>query len=133
MSAIHFKDLLLIISLSLESPALNINHLMVTYGQQLSIMMTSVTEKLVFTSVNKQPLSIWSRRSKSKKGQVIQTGEERRFLLDSVTFDDQGNYTEWNFWGKVASVHLVTVLCKFFSHILFSLFFPSVPFTGTWA
>lgn len=119
--AVHFKGLLFIISLSLEPLNLNENHLAVTFGQQLSIMMTSVTEKLQFTSANKQQsYIIWSRHIKAKRGQVIQSGEERRFVINSVTYNDQGNYTEWNLWGKVASVHLVTVLCKFFPSISFS-------------
>lgn len=124
MSAIHFRGQLLTIYLSLESPSLDINHLAVTYGQQLRITMTTVTEKLLFTSVNKQQsYIIWSRHIQPKKGQVTQSGDERCFIINAVTFDDQGNYTEWNFWDKVTSVHLVTVLCKFFPYIHFSLFF----------
>lgn len=84
-------------------------------------MMTAVSEKLVFTSVNnQQSYVIWSRKIKPKRGQVTQSGDDRHFIINSVTFDDQGNYTEWNFWDKVASVHLVTVLCKFFCCIHFS-------------
>ncbi|XP_026790846.3 uncharacterized protein LOC113539337 [Pangasianodon hypophthalmus] len=96
-----------------ESWNLNINHLEVTYGQQLSITITSATQKIEFTSMNKlRSYIIWSRRIQPKKGQVIVSGEERRFIINSVTFDDQGNYTEWNFWDKVASVHVVKVLSK---------------------
>ncbi|TSK22549.1 hypothetical protein Baya_1907 [Bagarius yarrelli] len=75
--------------------------------------MMSVTEKFEFTPANtQQPDIIWSRRIKPQKGQVISSGDERRFIISSVTFNDQGNYTEWNFWSKVASVHLVKVLTK---------------------
>ncbi|KAG7333804.1 hypothetical protein KOW79_002211 [Hemibagrus wyckioides] len=96
-----------------EPQILNVNHLEVTYGQQLSIMMMSVTEKLEFTPVNKQQSNmIWSRNVKPIKGEVISSGEEKRFIIKSVTFDDQGNYTEWNFWANVASVHVVKVLSK---------------------
>lgn len=111
-------------SLSLESKNLNVNHLEVTYGQQLSIMMMSVTEKLEFTPVNKQqPNIIWSRNVKAIKGEVISSGEEKRFIIKSVTFDDQGNYTEWNLWANVASVHVVKVLCKFlFLHTFLVVF-----------
>lgn len=91
----------------------------------------SVTEKLQFSPVNKQPsYIIWSRHIPPKKGQVIQSGEEKRFKINSVTFDDQGNYTEWNFWGKVASVHLVTVLCKCFSCIYLKKKISSVLISG---
>lgn len=77
--------------------------------------MTSVTEKLEFTSVNKQQSHIiWSRPSQAKK---VISGEEKRFIINSVTFGEEGNYTQWTFWEKVASVDLVKVLCKFFSEI----------------
>ncbi|KAK3554064.1 hypothetical protein QTP70_019173 [Hemibagrus guttatus] len=96
-----------------ESRNLNINHLDVTYGQQLRITMMGVTEKLEFTSVNtQQSYIIWSRNVQPKKGEVISSGEEKHFVINSVTFDDQGNYTEWNFWANVASVHVVKVLSK---------------------
>ncbi|KAK2852386.1 hypothetical protein Q7C36_007587 [Tachysurus vachellii] len=96
-----------------ESWSLDVSHLSVTYGQQLSITMMSVTDKLEFTSVNKeQSYIIWSRNAQPKKGKVISSGEENHFVIKSVTFDDQGNYTQWNLWGKVGSVHLVKVLSK---------------------
>ncbi|KAF5900674.1 DNA-directed RNA polymerase II subunit RPB1-like isoform X2, partial [Clarias magur] len=97
----------------LTEPLSTLNHLEVTYGQQLGIMLSSVTQKLEFTSTkNLQSIIIWSGSSQAKKGEVVKSGEEKRFIIKSVTFDDQGNYTEWNFWDKVTTIHLVKVTSK---------------------
>ncbi|KAF4090641.1 hypothetical protein AMELA_G00054120 [Ameiurus melas] len=113
----EFLILFLAVNFIAESWTLNIAYLEVTYGQQLSIIMANVPDKFDFTPVNKlQSSIIWSRHASKniqpKRGQVIESKEEKRFIINSVTFDDQGNYTEWNFWDKVASVHVVKVLSK---------------------
>lgn len=87
-----------------------------------------MTAKLKFIPVNKpQSTIIWSKGIQAKKGQVISSEEERRFIINFVTFDDQGNYTELNVLDEVEVVHSVMVLCKYFSCTHFSHFF-SVPF-----
>ncbi|XP_060782372.1 uncharacterized protein LOC132889659 isoform X2 [Neoarius graeffei] len=96
-----------------ESWTDDIEHLDLTYGQQLSITLSSVTAKLKFIPVNKpQATIIWSKGIQAKKGQVISSEEERRFIINFVTFDDQGNYTELNVLDEVEVVHSVMVLSK---------------------
>ncbi|XP_049337391.1 uncharacterized protein LOC103026353 isoform X1 [Astyanax mexicanus] len=91
----------------------NADYVDVLFGHQLSIRMPSVrSDSLEFTSADEtQHYTIWS-KVVSKRGSVIGSGDDRRFVIYSVTFDDQGTYTRKNFWDKVTAVTKLKVLPK---------------------
>uniref|UniRef100_A0A8B9KJ87 Uncharacterized protein n=1 Tax=Astyanax mexicanus TaxID=7994 RepID=A0A8B9KJ87_ASTMX len=91
----------------------NADYVEVLFGHQLSIRIPSVrSDSLEFTSADEtQHYTIWS-KVVSKRGSVIGSGDDRRFVIYSVTFDDQGTYTRKNFWDKVTAVTKLKVLPK---------------------
>lgn len=83
------------------------------YGERLSIKLPVGAEKLQFTSPDETKQDVlWSRLSTHKRGVVTGRDDDRKFIIYSVTFDDQGIYTVVNFWGKKLADYLVKVVSK---------------------
>lgn len=91
----------------------NIDYIEVLFGKQLSISIPSVrSDSLEFTSADEtQHYTVWSKFI-IKRGSVIGVGDDRRFVISSVNFDDQGTYTQKNFWNKVTATTKLKVLPK---------------------
>ncbi|XP_036430240.1 uncharacterized protein LOC118810525 [Colossoma macropomum] len=82
------------------------------HGRQLSIRLQDWIKKLEFTSLDKSlNYTIWSDSVTPHRGKVVGgRGNNRRFVIDSVNFDDQGTYTLWNFRNQVSSVTRLIVI-----------------------
>lgn len=85
-------------------------HEELVYGEKLSIRLSVGSEKLQFTSVNETKQDVlWSRFSAPKRG--IVTGKlmsnYRKFIIRSITFDNQGTYRNIKM-----CIHLLKVICK---------------------
>ncbi|XP_029989212.1 uncharacterized protein LOC115418832 [Sphaeramia orbicularis] len=108
--------------LSLMSAALTVESYVVhdtserlSHGRQLKIYLPKSTEKLVFVPIdNPAEVLYWDKRWSSRvtRGRVSGTGNDRRWYLDQVTFDDQGTYIQKDFWDKEISILKVAVLEK---------------------
>lgn len=84
-----------------------------TYGDQLSIRLSSGAEKLQFTSADELEQDVyWSKSSKAKRGVVTGRNDDRKFVIHSVTFDDEGTYTVINYWNSKSSIHYLKVISK---------------------
>ncbi|XP_026790886.1 uncharacterized protein LOC113539365 [Pangasianodon hypophthalmus] len=88
-------------------------HEKLMYGQQLSIRLPTGAENLEYVSADESQKNVlWSRFSITKRGIVIGRDDNRKFEILSVTFEDQGTYTVYNFWNKKISIHLLKVITK---------------------
>ncbi|XP_072533308.1 uncharacterized protein [Salminus brasiliensis] len=85
----------------------------VPYGHPLNIHLLSQIDSLGFTSVDKsQNYIIWSSSVHPKRGAVKGSGFDRNFIINSVNFEDQGDYTQSNNVSKVICVTKVKVVSK---------------------
>ncbi|XP_035387456.1 uncharacterized protein wu:fc21g02 [Electrophorus electricus] len=85
-------SLLLIV---MDSCAVKLDSIQLKHGFQLSFKLLKEAQSLEFSALNgKVQYTIWSSSVKPKKGQVTGWGNDKRFIIKSVTFDDQGNYTQ---------------------------------------
>lgn len=83
------------------------------YGEQLSIRLPSGAEKLQFTYMDEIEQEIlWSRSTKAKRGVVTGRNDDRKFVIASVTFNDEGTYTVLNFWNRKSSICFLKVVSK---------------------
>ncbi|XP_072532812.1 uncharacterized protein [Salminus brasiliensis] len=101
-----------IITLKVTDPcASQIENMEVPYGHQLNIYLLSKIDSLGFTSVDKsQNYIIWSSSVHPKRGAVKGSGFDRNFIINSVNFEDQGDYTQSNNVRKVICVTKVKVV-----------------------
>ncbi|XP_047668594.1 uncharacterized protein LOC113642464 isoform X3 [Tachysurus fulvidraco] len=83
------------------------------YGEQLSIRLSSGAEKLQFTYLNEREQEIlWSKSTKAKRGVVTGRNDDRKFVIASVTFNDEGTYSVLNIWNRKLSIHYLKVITK---------------------
>lgn len=83
------------------------------FGEQLSIRLSAGADKLQFTSVDETEHDVlWSRTNKNIKGVVSGRDTERKFVIPSITFDDEGTYTVLNSRNRLMSIHLLKVKSK---------------------
>uniref|UniRef100_A0AAY5EN75 Immunoglobulin V-set domain-containing protein n=1 Tax=Electrophorus electricus TaxID=8005 RepID=A0AAY5EN75_ELEEL len=88
-SYVHFS------SFPIDSCAVKLDSIQLKHGFQLSFKLLKEAQSLEFSALNgKVQYTIWSSSVKPKKGQVTGWGNDKRFIIKSVTFDDQGNYTQ---------------------------------------
>ncbi|XP_017565615.1 uncharacterized protein LOC108434763 [Pygocentrus nattereri] len=82
------------------------------HGRQLSIRLQDWIKKLDFTSMDRSlNYTIWSDSVTPHRGRVVGgKGNNRRFVISSVNFDDQGTYTLLNFRNQVSSVTSLKVI-----------------------
>ncbi|XP_068448076.1 wu:fc21g02 [Clinocottus analis] len=104
--------ILLATALSVESYIVHDIHERLEHGRQLKIYLPKSAEKLEFIPAN-DPGNTFIYWVKSKisttKGRVSGTGSDRRWYIDKVTFEDQGTYTQKDFWNKELSAVKVAV------------------------
>ncbi|XP_036429360.1 uncharacterized protein LOC118809950 isoform X2 [Colossoma macropomum] len=81
------------------------------HGDQLSIKLPAQVKILEFTPLDQSfSYTIWSSSIKPHRGKVVEEkGNNRCFIIDFVSFDDEGTYTLSNSY-KVFSVIKVTVI-----------------------
>ncbi|XP_060728942.1 DNA-directed RNA polymerase II subunit RPB1-like isoform X1 [Tachysurus vachellii] len=83
------------------------------YGQTLSIRLPDDAVSLEFISVDESRTDVlWSKASITKRGTVSGSNSDKRFVIHSVTYDDQGKYTLINYWHQKTSIHLLMVVAK---------------------
>ncbi|KAL7878114.1 hypothetical protein SRHO_G00047570 [Serrasalmus rhombeus] len=106
--------ILLCAALFTESFASRTDYLELLFGNQLTIKLpTSWSDSMDFTSADESKhYTVWSKKSGSVKGTVRGSGDDRRYVLSYVNFDDQGTYTQRNYWDKVTYVAKVKVFPK---------------------
>uniref|UniRef100_A0AAR2LRV7 Uncharacterized protein n=1 Tax=Pygocentrus nattereri TaxID=42514 RepID=A0AAR2LRV7_PYGNA len=106
--------ILLCAALFTESFASRTDYLELLFGNQLTIKLpTSWSDSMDFTSADEsRHYTVWSKKSGSVKGTVRGSGDDRHYVLSYVNFDDQGTYTQRNYWDKVTYVAKVKVFPK---------------------
>lgn len=105
--------ILLAAALSVESYAVHDLHERLNHGRQLKIFLPKSAEKLEFTPANNPGSTYlyWQRgTSRVTKGRVSGTGSDRRWYIDKVTYEDEGTYTQRDFWQKEISTVKVAVI-----------------------
>ncbi|KAI4881222.1 hypothetical protein NFI96_033458 [Prochilodus magdalenae] len=119
--ACHFKDLkmwgfwmLLGATFLTESFAVVTDYKEVMYGDTFTIKMPATrTDYLEFTSADETlQYTIWPRGIVTRRGVVFGSGEDRRFTIGVANFNDQGTYTQRNFWRNVVKITKVKVATK---------------------
>uniref|UniRef100_A0A3Q1ESL5 Formin-A-like n=2 Tax=Acanthochromis polyacanthus TaxID=80966 RepID=A0A3Q1ESL5_9TELE len=103
--------ILLAAALSVESYAVHDLHERLAHGRQLKIYLPKNVEKLVFTPADEpgRTTVYWDRGRVRTKGQVSGSGNDRRWYIDKVTYEDQGTYSRRDFWDKEISTVKVAV------------------------
>jgi len=99
--------------LSVESYAVHDLHERLAHGRQLKIYLPKSAEKLEFTPADdpSKTFLYWERgRIRMNKGRVSGTGSDRRWYIDKVTYEDQGTYTQRDYWNKEVSTVKVAVI-----------------------
>nr|XP_046256355.1 wiskott-Aldrich syndrome protein family member 1 [Scatophagus argus] len=99
-------------ALTVDSYAVHDLHERLAHGRQLKIYLPKSAEKLEFIPADDpgKVLLYWERgRIRSSKGRVSGTGSDRRWYIDKVTYEDQGTYTQRDYWNKEISTVKVAV------------------------
>lgn len=110
--------LLLLTSLSAftDSYIVHDQHERLQHGRRLRIYLPKSTEKLEFIPADdpRQIMVYWDkhRHSRPIRGSISGSGNDRHWYLDQVTYDDQGTYTQKDFWDKEMSTLKVAVSAK---------------------
>ncbi|XP_062334408.1 wu:fc21g02 isoform X1 [Osmerus eperlanus] len=104
-------------ALSVDTYTVHDIHERLSHGRQLKIYLPKSVDKLEFTPANEpgKTFEYWNSRSMSRllqKGYVSGTGSDRRWYLNQVTFDDEGTYTQKDFWNKEISTLKVAVTTR---------------------
>ncbi|KAL6110000.1 uncharacterized protein ACO6RY_19173 [Pungitius sinensis] len=102
--------ILLAAALGVESYFVHDVNERLAHGRQLKIYLPKSTEKLEFTPANNpsQTRVYWD-KNRTKKGRVSGTGSDRRWYIDKVTYEDEGTYTQRDYWNKEISSVKVAV------------------------
>ncbi|XP_035515370.1 syntaxin-3 [Morone saxatilis] len=105
--------ILLAAALGVESYAVHDLHERLAHGRQLKIYLPKSAEKLEFIPADYpgQVIVYWQNGIlRGKRGWVSGTGSDRRWYIDKVTYEDQGTYTQTDFWNKEISTVKVAVI-----------------------
>ncbi|TNN62754.1 DNA-directed RNA polymerase II subunit RPB1 [Liparis tanakae] len=107
--------ILLATALSVESYTVHDIHERLSHGRQLKIFLPKSAEKLEFTPAD-DPSKTYLYWEKSRirliKGRVSGSGSDRRWYIDKVTYEDQGTYTQKDYWNKEISAVKVAVTTR---------------------
>lgn len=98
---------LLSLGCELKTIALKLIH-----GQEFNIKLPIWFKKLEFGSVKEKQSVIWPSCVLHTRKFVKGSGYKRQFIIQPVTFNDQGTYTRWNYRDKVSSIYKLEVVCK---------------------
>lgn len=104
--------ILLTAAISVESYTVHDLHERLAFGRQLKIFLPKNADKLEFTPADGSsvPTVYWERGRLRSKGRVSGTGSDRRWYIDKVTYEDQGTYTQIDYWNKEISTVKVAVI-----------------------
>ncbi|XP_041642059.1 protein diaphanous homolog 1 [Cheilinus undulatus] len=103
---------LLSAALTVESYVVHDQHERLNHGRQLKIYLPKSAEKLEFVPADEpgKTFLYWERgRTRLTRGRVSGTGSDRRWYIDKVTYEDQGTYTQRDYWNKEISTVKVAV------------------------
>ncbi|XP_027139514.1 uncharacterized protein wu:fc21g02 isoform X2 [Larimichthys crocea] len=104
--------ILLSTALSVESYTVPDIYERLDHGRQLKIYLPKSAEMLEFTPADRpgETYLYWEKsRHRLIKGRVSGTGSDRRWYIDSVTYQDEGTYTQKDYWKKEISTVRVAV------------------------
>uniref|UniRef100_A0A8C3G8U2 Uncharacterized protein n=1 Tax=Cyclopterus lumpus TaxID=8103 RepID=A0A8C3G8U2_CYCLU len=104
--------ILLATALSVESYIVHDIQERLSHGRQLKIYLPKSAQKLEFTPADdpSKTFMYWENsRIRMSKGRVSGTGSDRRWYIDKVTYEDQGTYTQKDYWNKEISAVRVAV------------------------
>lgn len=91
----------------------SVSHERLHHGRQLKIFLPKTSDRLEFSPADRpdQNVVYWERdRTKyNSRGRVLGTGTDRRWILDMVTYEDQGTYIQTDYWGKEVSTVRVAI------------------------
>ncbi|KAF7652413.1 hypothetical protein LDENG_00097220 [Lucifuga dentata] len=107
--------ILLSSALSVESYVFHDQNKRLSHGQQLKINLERNAQKLEFTPASdfSNTFLYWDKgRHRPTKGKVSGTGSDQRWYISKVTYEDEGTYTQRDFWNKRISVVKVSVKSK---------------------
>ncbi|XP_059190879.1 wu:fc21g02 [Centropristis striata] len=101
-------------ALSVESYAIRDQQERLNHGGQLKIYLPKSAETLEFTPADEPGRTslLWGKGHRTSRGRVSGTGSDRRWYVDKVTYEDQGTYTQRDFWNKEISNVKVAVITK---------------------
>ncbi|XP_051242095.1 histone-lysine N-methyltransferase SETD1B isoform X2 [Dicentrarchus labrax] len=105
--------ILLAAALGVESYTVHDLHERLAHGRQLKIYLPKSAEKLEFIPADypSQVMVYWEKGfHRGHRGRVSGTGSDRRWYIDKVTYEDQGTYTQKDFWNKEISTVKVAVI-----------------------
>ncbi|KAM8772494.1 uncharacterized protein AB9X84_009987 isoform 1-T1 [Acanthopagrus schlegelii] len=117
MDCLHLKMMwsvviLLAVAVSVEPYVVHDLHERLAHGRQLKIYLPKSAEKLEFIPAD-EPGNIvpyWEKgRQRTTRGRVSGTGNDRRWYIDKVTYEDQGTYIQKDWWNKEISTVKVVV------------------------
>ncbi|XP_076003944.1 uncharacterized protein LOC142996764 [Genypterus blacodes] len=98
--------------LCVDSYAVHDIHERLAHGRQLKMYLPKAAEKLEFTPAYEpgKTFLYWEKaRFSATKGRVSGTGSDRRWYIDKVTYEDEGSYTQRDFWNNEISILKVAV------------------------
>uniref|UniRef100_A0A3B1IPP1 Uncharacterized LOC103040043 n=1 Tax=Astyanax mexicanus TaxID=7994 RepID=A0A3B1IPP1_ASTMX len=100
-----------VITVKVTDPcASKIQNMDLSYGHQLSIYLLYQIGSLEFKFINETQINtIWSSSIQPERGAVEGSGFDMHFKINSVNFEDQGDYTQKNNFSKVICVTKVKV------------------------
>lgn len=99
------------------------------HGEQLIIKLPIWYKKLEFSSVKEKQSVLWPSCAQHTRKYVKESGYKRQFIINPVTYNDQGTYTRWNYRNQVSSVFKLEVFSKWLTMPLFNLVIIFGPFT----
>ncbi|KAM6941644.1 uncharacterized protein PEZ65_003650 [Lycodopsis pacificus] len=104
--------ILLATALSVDSYLVHDIHERLAHGRQLKIHLPKSADRLEFTPADypAKTFTYWEKgHIRMIKGRVSGTGTDRRWYIDKVTYEDQGTYTQKDYWNKEISSVKVAV------------------------
>lgn len=112
--------LFLLIDSYATSSAAKTSHAELRHGKELRIVLPSEAVKLEFASKKviqtgdkSQKDVLWAVFSPAKRGKVVvNNNKKKEFIINSVTYDDEGFYTVQNIKNEKIATHIVTIVGK---------------------
>lgn len=104
--------ILLATAFSVESYSAHDLEERLAHGRQLKIYLPKSAQKLDFIPADNPSkiFLLWEKSmSRVSRGRVSGSGNDRRWYMDKVTYEDQGTYIQRDFWNKEISTVKVAV------------------------
>lgn len=91
---------------------LKTTQLKVMHGDEFSIQLPIWFKKLEFRSVDEVQADSWPNCAQHTRRYIKGSSYRRQFIINPVTFNDQGTYTRWNYRDRTSSIFKLEVVCK---------------------